>query len=363
MKFTLWVARASSAPFARNFEAPTLAGAVSAAHAEGLNVIDSVRAGADVVSHRRGSRRFSVHLFTQELVALLEAGLTLLEGLRALSGKAEADERRILQMLVNDLLTGKRFSDALEIHPEFPSIYVSLVRASEETSDLPTSLQRYLVHSTQMDEARQKAVSAAIYPALLIVVGGAALVFLLLYVVPRFSGIYDGMRGELPWSARLMMQWSHGVKDHGSEIIVSGLLVVLAAVTALTTGGSRLYLVNALHRLPYLGEQLRLFHMARLFRTVGMLLEGGIPLVSATEMSLAVLPIDLKLRATTALARMREGVKPSMALREQDLSSSVADQMLLVGERSGELGSMMSRVAAFYEADTTRKLERAMSVF
>jgi general secretion pathway protein F len=204
MRFSLWVAQVSGAPFTKNFEASSLVEAVSAAKLEGLHVLDTAIARTDVRPRGSRSRRFSVHLFTQELVALLDAGLTLMEGLQALTGKADVDERRILHALVNDLSTGSRFSAALEQSGEFPSIYVSLVRASEQTSDLSTSLQRYLIHSTQMDEARQKAISAAIYPALLIVVGAAAMVFLLLYVVPRFSGIYDGMRGELPWSAQLM---------------------------------------------------------------------------------------------------------------------------------------------------------------
>jgi general secretion pathway protein F len=150
---------------------------------------------------------------------------------------------------------------------------------------------------------------------------------------------------------------------HGSEIFLVIGILTFSVAGLITNSRSRLLLIDWLHHAPYLGEQLRLFHMARLFRTVGMLLEGGIPLVSATAMSLSVLPLDLKNKALIALARMREGVKPSLALREQGLSSSVADQMLAVGERSGELGSMMSRIAAFYEADTTRKLERAMSVF
>jgi general secretion pathway protein F len=363
MKISLWVANTSGTPVLREFEAVSRDAAVQSAKADGLAVMSFGPAQTIRAKSRGSMGRFSVHLFTEELVALLGAGLNLLEGLRALVGKADGVGKRVLQSILEDLSTGKRFSEALEAHPEFPSIYISLVRASEQTSDLPTSLQRYLIHSAQMDDARQKAISAAIYPALLIVVGSSALVFLLLYVVPRFSGIYEGMRGELPWSAKLMMHWSLVVRDHGSELFLTLVCLVFVLVAVFTNSRTRLAMIDALHQLPYLGEQLRLFHMARLFRTVGMLLEGGIPLVSAMGMAINVLPVDLRRRAQAALDRIREGVRPSQALREVGISSSIADQMLVVGERSGELGAMMSRIAAFYEADTTRKLTRAMSVF
>ena len=364
MKFRLWVAGPSGAPFALEVDASSTEAAHAQVSSNGLAVLGNAGAFSASLSSRAGARsRFDVLLFTQQLLALLSAGLTVVEGLRALASQTDASARPVVGAMLAKLGEGQSFADALTGESEFPELYVSLVRASEQTSDLPTALERYLAYATQMNEVRQKLVSAGLYPALLITAGGAAIVFLLTYVVPRFSGIYEGMRGDLPWAATLMMRWGEIVKGHGAEMFVALAAISVTIASILSSVAARRWLGQQLLRFPWIGEELRLYHISRLYRTLGMLLEGGITLTRALQMSANLLPASLRRSGDVVMNALREGQRPSASFQGGGLSTPIADQMLAVGERSGDLGRMMTRIAEFYEGDTARKLERAMRVF
>ena len=158
-------------------------------------------AGARGPPRLPGRTTFSLLLFSAELRDLLEAGLSLVEAFEALLEKETSPlSRAVLERLTGDLREGLRFSAALARQPDvFPPLYVGIVRAAEGTSDLPRALSRYIDYQTRLDTVRNKMVSAAIYPAILLVVGAGVTFFLMGYVVPRFSGVYQGSGRSLPW--------------------------------------------------------------------------------------------------------------------------------------------------------------------
>lgn len=166
-------------------------------------------------SHGSGSA-FSTLLFSQELVALLEAGLSIVESLNALAEKERnGDSRRILELLAEGLREGKSLSAALEKIPEvFPPLYLGIVRSAEHTSDLPQALNRYIDYQVRIDGIRSKLVSASIYPILLLAVGGAVTIFLVGYVVPQFAAVYQGAGRDLPWLSALLLRWGSFAGEH-----------------------------------------------------------------------------------------------------------------------------------------------------
>jgi general secretion pathway protein F len=187
-------------------------------------------------------------------------------------------------------------------------------------------------------------------------------VFLLTYVVPRFSGVYEGMHRDLPWTANLLMHWGRFFKGHGAQAFVLMALAAAAAIWSISASSTRTALLRRLLKVPVIGKQWRLFHIARLYRTLGMLLEGGIALPRAITMASSLLPSGLREALDMALVEIREGQRPSVAFGRAGLSTPIAQPMLTAAEGSGDLGPMMIRVALFYEADTARRLERAMRV-
>ena len=163
-----------------------------------------------------GRRNFPLLLFSQELLALLDAGLNLTEALATLHAKEQQPlAAEVLGQVLSALREGRNFSDVLASLPKhFPEVYVATVRASERTGDLPRALARYIAYQLQFEAIRKKLISAAIYPVMLLGVGGFVMLFLLGYVVPRFSAVYQSSGREMPWLSSVMLMVGKLIYDN-----------------------------------------------------------------------------------------------------------------------------------------------------
>ena len=304
----------------------------------------------------RLSTKFPLPLFSQEMLSLMSAGLSLVEALEAIAEKeASPENRKIFEGLLNRLRQGLTFSAALESFPEqFPPLYIAMIRASERTGDLSEALRRYLSYWEQSDTVRSKIVSASIYPAVIIFVGALVALFLMFYVVPRFSRIYDDIRGEVPFLSRLLMGWGKFVETHWvATLVVVGCLLT-GIIFAVVRPAGRALLTRTIMRIPALNERTRIYQLARLYRTLGMLLRGGIPVIQAIEMSSGLIGVELRVNLQAASARIREGMLMSRAMEEHGLTTPVALRLLRVGERTGHMGDMLERIAAFHDEELAR---------
>lgn len=341
-------------------EAASEAEALSQASARGLSVL-SLKATV----RGRGRGRFPLLLFNQELLALLRAGIPLAEAVSALAEKESRPAvRSVLAGLLQALREGRNLSSALAAAPQaFPALYVAMIRAAERTSDLDRALARFIAHQQEETRLRDALVNAAIYPVLLIAAGGLVVLFLLGYVVPRFSHIYEDVGSDLPWLSRLLLEWGQFVESNALALGVVGLgLIVIALVVprdprVWAAAGRRMW------QLPYVGERLRVFQLARFYRTVGMLLSGGIPVVTALGMVSGLLSPVLQRGLLAAIDAIREGRSFSSTLAARGLTTPVALRMLEVGERAGNLGEMLTRAAEFHEEDTARQMEWLTRLF
>ena len=300
--------------------------------------------------------RFPVVLFSQELIALLDAGLPLLEAIETLAEKEHAPAAQAaLAGMAATLREGRPFSAALEqLGDAFPPLYIATVRAAERTSDLQPALARYIAYQAQVDALRRRVVHASIYPALLVGVGALVSLFLLLYVVPRFSLIYEERSADLPILSRLLLSWGQFVEHHG--ILVLALLVGLCtfAVYLLQRPSTRAGIQNALWRLPGAGERMKLYQLARFYRTIGMLLRGGMPMVASLQLGADLLHPALRAQLEAATRAIREGRAVSESMEANGLTTAVAARLLSVGEHGGDMGTMMERIAAFHDEEMAR---------
>jgi general secretion pathway protein F len=336
-------------------EGPTEAQARQQAQALGHSVVSIVRDGnwSRAISSKKVA--FPLVLFSQELLSLLSSGIGVVEALETLAEKeVRPAVRSVLRNLLEQLQEGRTLSAALQSMPDtFPALYVASVKASERTSDLNEALQRYVVYASQLEVVRVKLVSAAIYPVMLVIVSGLVISFLMGFVVPRFSQIYEDMGDQLPWMSRLMLDVGQVVQQYGL------LLLFLVAVSgcALFMGGARQiwgFFLKMLWRIPSAGERLRVFQLTRLYRTLGMLLRGGIPIATSLEMVSGLLSPVMQPRLLAASNLIREGQTLSGAFESNGLCTAVSSRMLRVGERAGNMGEMMERAAAFHDEETAR---------
>ena len=288
-----------------------------------------------------------------------------MESTEALSEKeTDAARRQVFEKLLHDLRSGKRFSVALQAQEAvFPVLYIGVVRAAEGTSDLPQALQRYVDYQKRLEAVRSKVISASIYPGILISVGLLVSLFLMVYVVPKFAEVYQGAGRELPFMSALMLSWGRFAAEH-----TSWLLLALASVA-----GSLVWLwqrirknggwVVILAKLPQIGERVRIYELSRLYMTMGMLLQGGIALLKAMEVVASVVSMDVQNKLARARHDIESGVSLSSAFESASLTTPISQRLLMVGERTGDLGKMLTQSALFYDEEITQWIDRFMRSF
>lgn len=361
MRFDLKAYRESEGVILLTLDAADKPSARRQAETQGYRVLSARAAGRFSLQGLFAGQGFSAPLFGQELLALLDAGMGLAEAVTILAAKAKQPEaRRILGELQRLVGEGRSFSKALEaVAGAFPPLLVATVRASERTGNLPEALRRYLAYHRQLNGLRDRVVAASIYPLLLIGIGTLVVFFLLGYVVPRFAKVYEDIgAASLPLLSRLLMHWGQAASEHAAALGLGCLAVAAGLAYALTRPGVRAAIEQRLWRLPAIGERLRIYQLARFTRTVAMLLKGGVPLVSALDMTGDLLR-QPALHAGLEAARraIREGRAVSDAFGAHGLATDVGTRLLVVGERSGELGETMERIAGFYDDEIARSVE------
>ena len=319
--------------------------------------------------HKRGGARakggISLVLFSQELLALLSAGLGVVEALEALLEKeVNPALTNVLGRLLAGLREGKRFSSVLaEQGDRFPPLYIGIVKAAEGTSDLPRSLSRYIDYQQRVDAVRSKIVSASIYPMILLLVGGGVSGFLITYVVPRFAEVYQGAGRNLPFMSRLLLSWGQFAANHTAWLLAGAgalaALVVLTARRVLARGGIGVILA----RLPGFKERVRIYELSRLYLTLGMLTEGGIPIVQAIDTVMSMVSPAVRAGLHSARLAVESGLPLSSAFAAHGLTTPISLRMLRVGERTGDMGPMLTQSAAFYDGEISRWIDRFTRTF
>ncbi|RSZ57130.1 type II secretion system F family protein [Massilia atriviolacea] len=327
-----------------------------------VSAVEPVRAAG--LRRGRGAS-LSLVLFSQELLALLTAGLGIVEALEALLEKeANVATRSVLERLLGGLREGKRFSSVLADQPDlFSPLYIGIVRAAEGTSDLPRSLARYIDYQQRIDVVRSKIVSAAIYPVILLLVGGGVSMFLITYVVPRFAEVYQGAGRNLPWMSQMLLGWGQFAGSH-TGLLLGGLGALAAGLVLLwrrlTRNGGLARLVT---RLPGIGERVRIYELSRLYLTLGMLSEGGITIVNAIDTVQAMVSSSMRASLAAARSAIEAGLPLSAAFEANSLTTPISLRMLRVGERTGDMGPMLTQSAAFYDGEISRWIDRFTRTF
>lgn len=308
---------------------------------------------------------FPLSLFCQELKVLLAAGITLVDALDTLAEREQKSRMRaVIDRLAALLREGRTLADAMERMPEaFPPLFSASVRASETSGEIVEALGRYLAYQGQVDAIRKKIVSASVYPAMIIIFGGLVLLFMLGYVVPRFSAIYADRGDAVSFASRMLLRWGDFISAHGYEIAGYFAAMAVGLLVWLRQPAAHVWLMARLRKIPTLGGKLQIFHLARLYRTLGMLLRGGIPAVSALEMASGALEPGLRSRLDAARTAIREGLPLSEAFNRHGLATPVALRLIRVAEQTGSMSEMLESAAAFHEEELARAVDLFTRLF
>jgi general secretion pathway protein F len=310
--------------------------------------------------------RRDVLFFTQELSTLLNAGIPLD---RALSITGELTERPEFRVIVLDVLrvlkSGRSLADSLATHAgHFSDLYLNMVRAGEASGSLAIIFERLAEFERSKDDLRTYIISSMIYPGLLALVGLGSIFILMNFVVPRFAALFADSRMKIPVPTQIMLTVSQFVRTYWElgAAAVAAALICFHVYTRTTAG--RLWWDRARLRIPLLGDALRKAETARFARAMATLVANTVPLVQSIHIASAMLGNRMIANAMTAVAQgVKRGEGIAAPLRKAAVFPPLAAHLLTVGEETGHLDTMFTRMADIYESDTRASIKQFTSIF
>ena len=300
-------------------------------------------------------------VFTEQLAYLLQAGMTLDEGLSILEKRLK--QPRVQQMthaLHQALIDGRSFSQSLSEFPRiFPPLYVNMVAAAEASGALPQILLRLVKHLMQAKDLRDRVQQALIYPAFLALAGAILITVFITFMVPQLTGFMSQTGGALPLPTRILVDVHHAITGYWwiGALLAVGVIIGFRAFVRSDEGRTawdRFRLV-----IPGYGRIIRHRHYAQFARTLGTLMENGIPLLRALDLLTEIAGNRfLELKLGEVRRAVIDGATLSVALQEQKLFPDLLTDMMSVGEQTGHFAETMQAIADVYE----RELDRTVAV-
>lgn len=309
-------------------------------------------------------RRRAVLEFTRAVASLLPAGMPLARALGAGTTAAPDSIRPALESILSKVERGEPLAAALSEHPRlFSSLYVGLVRAGEKSGSLDNSFGRLTAHFERDSELRSKLVSMSIYPILLGLVGIAAILVLVLFVLPRFSDLLLSSGAALPTTTALVVGVAVAAREQWWILAIQPPLLLLLLTWLRTTDRGRNTSSEILVRLPMIGSWRKQHLGASFARMVGELLAGGAPLLLALEDARDCMTDSVAQAETDRIRmRVREGSSLNAAISEGGLFPAVLTQLVALGEEAGQLANFLLKAAELLENKTERALERLVAL-
>jgi type IV pilus assembly protein PilC len=352
-------------------ERRVMAGSISTAEEElrrqGLHVFEARRGAlrlADMIPIRnRGISTQQFLLFNQELLALVRAGLPILQSFDImLERQKHVRFREILTDVRDKLKSGVSLSDAFASYGDvFPPIYSTSLRAGERSGDLEGVLRRFLRYQKIIVNLRKRVFGALIYPVILITLSTAMVVIMLTVVIPKFAEFYSGFNAQLPWVTLTAISLAQALR---SNFLLIGLSLVVAyfAFRRWVATAGRVLFDRFKLKIPLAGGVLHRFAIMQFTQSLGTLLSGGTPMVPAIEIaSQSVTNQLISGKIFGIVHNVREGEPLWRSLDSTGVISDLAVEMIKVGESTGALTEMLTNVSEFYDEEIEARLTRIVA--
>jgi len=302
--------------------------------------------------------------FTQELAALLKAGLPLDRSLQALEQvTSRTAMKAVLSQVLRDLQEGKTLADALSRHRIFSPLYVSLVQAGETGGFLEEALERLGDYLKTVSEFRSYLLTALIYPMILAGVGGLSLILMLLYVVPRFESFFKEMGQSLFWSTSLLIALSQGLRSYWWAGALAAIAALLGLRMLVQSSEGQFQIDRFKMKAPMLGDLSRRVAAVFFAKTLGTLLANGVPMVSSLRVVIASVNNRYLAKSLKGvLGNVEKGQQLSGLLKKVGLFPELFLQMTAIGEETGHLADMLLSAASSLENDARAAVRRLLAL-
>ena len=297
-----------------------------------------------------GAKRIAI--FTRQFSVMLDAGLPLVQCLEILGSQ---EENRTFQAIINtvrtDVESGASLADAMRKHPKaFDNLFTNMVAAGESGGILDIILQRLSVYIEKAVKLNSQVKAALIYPVSIIVIAALVVFIILLKVIPVFAQLFAGLGSEMPFLTRMVIGASNFVADYIFFMVLVGIFAGVAISRWYKTPHGRRFIDTALLKIPVVGMLLRKIAVARFCRTLGTLTASGVPILDGLEITAKTAGNAVIEDAVMSVRKsVEEGKTISEPLAQTKVFPSMVVQMINVGEQTGALDQMLSKIADFYE--------------
>jgi len=331
---------------------------------QGLVPLGIKEAGHKASLHLKRVTRKDLLAFTQELGNLLESGLPVDRALYVLSVHSEKENlRKILRQVYIDIQRGQSLSQALSRHDVFPRLYINMIRAGEVGGVLEVSIKRLAGFIETTVEFQEEITSALVYPVLLTAVGGLAVAVLMFFVIPRFAEVLQGMGQALPTPTLVLLSITKIFTTYWWLLAGGTAAAVVLFRSYAATSEGRQFMDGLKLKVPGLrGLNMKLI-IARFARTLGTLLQSGVPILESVRVSRDVVDNEI---ISVKLKKLEEGISKGRGvagpLQESGVFPPIVSQMIAVGEEAGRLEQTFLSVAERFEGESKSAIKRAVSL-
>jgi type IV pilus assembly protein PilC len=293
-------------------------------------------------------------IFTRQLATMIDAGLPLVQSLEILSQQQEAETfKEIIKGVKDDVEAGSTFAAAMKKHPRaFDNLYTNLVVAGEEAGTLDVMLNRLANHIEKMEALKKKVRSALVYPAMIVSVAIIVTVVLLVFVIPVFEKLFAGVGTALPLPTQIVISISRFAKNYIPFIIIFFVILGIALSRYYKTEKGKLKIDGFFLKIPVFGELIRKISIARFARTLSTLVTSGVPILESLNIVAGAsgnkVVEQAILKGRTSIS---EGQTISEPLAQSGVFPIMVTQMISVGETTGSLELMLTKIADFYEEE------------
>jgi type IV pilus assembly protein PilC len=307
-----------------------------------------------------------IAIFSRQMATMMTAGIPLVQSFDIIgAGHENPAMQKLILAIKQDVEGGTALANALGKHPlHFDDLFVSLVAAGEQAGALETLLDKIATYKEKTEAIKKKIKKALFYPAAVVVVAIVVTVILLIYVIPEFESLFQGFGADLPAFTRFVINISKFVQETGWALLIGTVLGIVAFIQAKKRNRSvRHFVDRAMLKIPIIGPILNKSAIARYARTLSTTFAAGVPLVEALD---SVAGACGNIVYETAVLKMRDevatGQRLQRAMENAELFPNMVNQMIAVGEESGSLDAMSSKVADFYEEEVDNAVDSMSSL-
>ncbi len=297
--------------------------------------------------------------FNHELRVLIKAGLPIVSALDTITDQEDEDGFiKVIKKIRKNIKEGESLSASFSKYPKlFPKLYIAIILSGEKSGDIPSAIDRYIIHFNKAEQIKNKIISASIYPLFLGITSFLVLIFMLMYVVPAITGSFTETGTDLPALTKMLLNISENIKSYISYFIFFSAALILYFIFYIKTYKGRLTIDKTLLNLPFFGKFITIYITSIFSRTLATLLTSGTSLMEAVKIaSNNVNNLFLKIKLEEVIISLGQGVSFSNSINNIKIFPKLAQKMILAGENSGALEKVLIEIADFFDNETDTKI-------